>query len=277
MILQKMTPEEKIAEAKKIISWLDETIGRWVDYNMRVLKKRKTYPFCPNIKRKLDNFGEWNITLYFSAKPKNFKSIYFTYDAWQKFFVSRSDKVENIGAGLYLLGGNSQGGIIFSEFTPHFINRFKERYFLRQGKKADFLSIVNELLEAANNAIQCESTKLIERYIDKKGISHFIKIPHYKGYDNFSIFLKQGLCLGIQRRNEYYCFLTFIGEEELFDNQKEIMTEAEKIMEERRRWKETTPEQRKKNMTKLLQYFQSLKETGNSNNSATLPLPLISF
>lgn len=277
MILNNMTPKEKIAQAEKLFGIIDRISDKWVEDNLHSLKKRKLYPFTQHIKRNFAEFGEWNLSMQFKSRPNIRRGIEYSIHSWQRYFVNRSDKVENIGAGLYFVGETTKGGVGFNEFTPHFFNRFKERYFQRQNKQDDFNTVVEELMKGMEHALICNSPKILEKKLPHSKKTKVVNIPHYEGYDNFAAFIPQGLCLGIQRRNEYYCFLTFIGEEELFDNQREIMTEAEKIMEERRRWKETTPEQRKKNMTKLLQYFQSLKETGNSNNSATLPLPLISF
>ena len=236
-----MTPKEKEKEAKLLFDILRRVGDNWIDNNHRLLKKRKTFPFSQQINKKFVNFGEWNITLTFNSRPKMKRGVTFYLNAWQKFFINRSNKVENIGAGVYLIGGSPGGGVGFSEFTPHFFNRFKERYFQRHNITADFLTMVEELKNSISLSLKCNSSKLIERYNPCNKKSSLVDIPHYEGYENFCIFIPQGLCLGIEKNDNYYCFLTFIGKEELFKNQSELYRKAEHVMKISQLMKDNDP------------------------------------
>ena len=231
MILNNMTPKEKIAQAEKLFGIIDRISDKWVEDNLHSLKKRKIYPFTQHIKRNFAEFGEWNLSMQFKSRPNIRRGVEYSIHSWQRYFVNRSDKVENIGAGLYFVGETAKGGVGFNEFTPHFFNRFKERYFQRLNKQCDFGTIVEELMKGMEHALICNSPKILEKKLPHSKKTKVVNIPHYEGYDNFAAFIPQGLCLGIHKSDYYYCFLTFVGEDELFENQNYLYQEASRIIQ----------------------------------------------
>ena len=94
MILQNMTPEEKINQASRLELDLRSSALSWVENNQRTLKKRKTYPFRHVIRREYKGMGKWNIILGFSEKPNFRKGVMFSSNAYQKFYVDYGTKAE---------------------------------------------------------------------------------------------------------------------------------------------------------------------------------------
>ena len=105
MILPTMTPEEKVRQASRLELDIRFAARSWVEHNQRMLKMRKTFPYTHVIKRDFKDMGTWNILLSFKEKPNFRKGVLFASNAYQKFYVTKGAKAENIGAGVYFIGG----------------------------------------------------------------------------------------------------------------------------------------------------------------------------
>ena len=239
MILQNMTPEEKMRQAARLEIDLRSSAISWVEHNHRVLKMRKTYPFSHVIRRRFKGMGEWNIVLGFSEKPKFSKGVTFSSNAYQKFYVDKGAKAENIGAGIYLVGGavSKSGqvnhGISFHEFSPHFFHRFRQRYIERNHIAVEgFDEMVLLAIDTVRVTMMGESMHVFGHNDKDNAFLHSQNIPRYAGYDNLALFTRQGIILGISRPGiNYECYLTYVDREDFYKGQRDIYGDVVKMYE----------------------------------------------
>ncbi len=237
MILQNMTPEEKIRQASRLELDLRSSALSWVENNQRTLKKRKTYPFRHVIRREYKGMGKWNIILGFSEKPNFRKGVMFSSNAYQKFYVDYGAKAENIGAGIYMIGGSMrsdgiQQGISFYEFSPHFFHRFKQRYLERNNIVVDGF---DEMALMAIDALRVTmvSDAVYHHFGHSEKENDFLRsqnIPRCEGYDNLALFTRHGIILGVSRPGKHYeCYLTYVDREDFYKGQQDIYGDVVKL------------------------------------------------
>jgi hypothetical protein len=237
MILQNMTPEEKINQASRLELDLRSSALSWVENNQRTLKKRKTYPFRHVIRREYKGMGKWNIILGFSEKPNFRKGVMFSSNAYQKFYVDYGAKAENIGAGIYMIGGSMrsdgiQQGISFYEFSPHFFHRFKQRYLERNNIVVDGFE---EMALMAIDAVRVTmvSDAVYHHFGHSEKENDFLRsqnIPRCEGYDNLALFTRHGIILGVSRPGKRYeCYLTYVDREDFYKGQQDIYGDVVKL------------------------------------------------
>ena len=221
MILQTMTPEEKACQAKRIEFDIDLSVLSWIEHNKRMLKKRQSYPYTHVIKRSYKNMGEWNIIIEFPVKPRFAKDFDLYISAYQKYYVTRSRKAENIGCGVYFVSRSYHGENKFRifELTPHYFNRYRERFVNRMGlDDISFSDLILFVQQEIRLPLFINGEKL-DKSLDEKFYDS-LNLPRYKGYDNFAAFSSNGLSLGYGLKNgDFMCFLTFLGEQDLHDTQ----------------------------------------------------------
>ena len=248
MILQNMTPEEKVRQASKIELDIRYASRSWVEHNQRLLKKRQSYPYTHIIKREFKDMGVWNIMISFEEKPKFSKGVLFSSNAYQKYYVSKGTKAENIGAGIYFIGGaptrnGYQGsGTSFYELTPHFFNRYRERYLkaIGQGNMSFndmFMSVYRDISVGIS-----PDKDLFSENGDDDQFFQAMNVPRVPGYENLAMFIRHGLCLGFStHREDYLCYLTYVGHEEFFKWQSKIHNVSKKLLEMYDQMKEIDP------------------------------------
>lgn len=249
MILQTMTPEEKIRQASRLELDLRSSALSWVENNQRTLKKRKAYPFRHIIRREYDGMGKWNIILGFSEKPNFRKGVMFSSNAYQKFHVDYGAKAENIGAGIYMIGGamrsgGIQQGISFYEFSPHFFHRFKQRYLERNNITVDgFDEMALKAIDAVR--VTMVSDAVYHHFGHSEKENDFLRsqnIPRYEGYDNLALFTRHGIILGISRPGKHYeCYLTYVDREDFYKAQQDIYGDVVKLYDLHDRLLENDP------------------------------------
>ena len=237
MILQNMTPEEKIRQASRLELDIRSSALSWVEHNQRFLKMRKTYPFCHVIRREYKGMGTWNIILGFNEKPNFRKGVMFSSNAYQKFYVDKGAKAENIGAGIYMIGGamrsgGIQQGISFFEFSPHFFHRFKQRYLERNNITVDgFDEMVLKAIDAVRITMATDS--MYHHFGHSENENDFLRsqnIPRCEGYDNLALFTRHGIVLGVSRPGKpYECYLTYVDREDFYKGQQEIYGDVVKL------------------------------------------------
>lgn len=237
MILQTMTPEEKIRQASRLDFDIRSSALSWVEHNQRTLKKRKAYPFQHIIRREYKDMGTWNIILGFGEKPNFRKGVTFSSNAYQKFYVDYGSKAENIGAGIYMIGGTMrsdgiQQGVSFYEFSPHFFHRFKQRYLERHNITVDgFEEMALMAIDAVRITMVSDAVYHHFGYSEKEnGFLRSQNIPRFEGYDNLALFTRHGIILGISRPGKHYeCYLTYVDREDFYKGQQEIYGDVVKL------------------------------------------------
>lgn len=248
MILQTMTPEEKLRQSSRIEIDIRYAAHSWVEHNQRMLKMRKTYPFVHIIKRNFKDMGTWNIILSFPEKPNFRKGFVFSSNAYQKFYVTHAKDKDNIGVGVYFIGGshNSNGvptcGTTFYEFTPHFLNRYCQR-FLGVNEREDmsfhefFLQVYHDIsVGVTPDPLSFDNDVLGNKFREA------LNIPRVAGYDNLMLFIHHGLCLGFNTpRCDYICFLTYVGRNDFFHWQREFFKESKQLLDLYDKLKEYDP------------------------------------
>ena len=247
MILQNMTPEEKVRQASKLELDIRYAARSWVEHNQRLLKKRQTYPYTHVIKREFKDMGVWYIMISFQEKPRFNKGVLFSSNAYQKYYVSKGTKAENIGAGIYFVGGGPMRDgyqsthTTFYELTPHFFNRYRERYLNVVGKgDMSFIDMFMSVYHDINVGISPDP----EVFSDEGDEKFFraMNVPRVPGYDNLALFIRHGLCLVFTTHKEdYLCYLTYVGHEEFFKWQSNIHKVSTKLLDLFDQMKELDP------------------------------------
>lgn len=228
-----MTPEEKVRQASRLMLDIRSSALSWVEHNQRLLKKRQSFPFTHVIQRDYKGMGRWNIILSFEEKPNFRKGVLFSSNAYQKFYVDKGAKAENIGAGIYFLGpsGSGQSGVSFHELSPHFFNRFRERYVNRHHIPVKgFDDLVMLALEMLHHTIVCD--RLFE-YLSVEEKNSFMRsqhIPHYEGYDNLALYTRHGIVFGMSQKN-YDCYVTYVDREDFYQGQQAFFGDVERLYE----------------------------------------------
>lgn len=238
MILQTMTPEEKVRQVSKIELDIRYAARSWVEHNLRLLKKRQSYPYTHTIKREFKGMGVWYILITFNEKPKFSKGVGFCCNAYQKYFVSKGTKAENIGAGIYFIGGSSprkafrSSHVTLCELTPHFFNRYRERYLrLSAHPNMTFQEMFMNVFEDIAIGIS-PNTEMFEAAGIDGSVLELMTTPHYPGYDNLLLFIRHGLCLGFRsRHDDYQCYLTYVGPEEFFPGQHHLHQLSKNVLD----------------------------------------------
>lgn len=217
MILQNMTPQEKVAQMEKLRPSLISCAREWVDrpYNSKLLfKKTKSFPSFYIFEKEIDGMGRWSIVISIESKSLMRKE-YYGISAYQTYFISGGKDESNNGIGLYLFSVYDYNIDLSKceEFPPHYFNQFRKRFIesrgLVQPSFSDLIKIVlRELSESVNE-------------IHKAG-DDGIK----PGYDNFINYSKNGISLGLSCVDGRYSnYTTYISKEMLKDNQLMAQTE----------------------------------------------------
>lgn len=231
MILQHMTPEEKVRQASRLVYDIRSSALSWVEHNQRLLKKRQSYPFTHVIQRDYKGMGRWTIILGFEEKPNFRKGVLFTSNAYQRFYVGKGTKPENIGAGIYFLGsGNTgSGSVSFHELSPHFFNRFRERYIERHAIPVkNFDDLVMQAMSVLHHTIDCDRLFEFLSVEEKNSFMRKQHIPHYEGYDNLALFTRHGIVFGMSQKN-YDCYVTYVDLEDFYHDQHVFYGDVQKL------------------------------------------------
>ena len=234
MILQNMTPEEKLRQVSRLELDIRSSAMSWVDHNQRTLKKRKAFPFIHVIRRDYDGMGTWNIILTFKERPNFRKGVVFSSNAFQKFYVEKGAKPENIGAGIYLLGANDSftSGVTLYEFSPHFFYRFRQRYMERNHIEVkNFEEMILLVVETLQHTILCDSLFHFSNVKEKNDFMRSQGVPRLEGYDNLAVFTRHGIVFGLSRKN-YECYLTYVDREDFYQGQQEYYGDVVKLYDQ---------------------------------------------
>lgn len=146
----------------------------------------------------LGDYGKWILALYTYAIDKE---LFFQAFGFKKYIMQHSMNPMNNGIGFWCVGVKNGTQASVFDITPHFVNRFKQRY-----------SVDDE-----------QVTELIKKIMPHIS-GHFIAVKKQdaNGYCEFlSSVLDHTQCKGIMKYDFSYCvFKTFLGERELKASQE---------------------------------------------------------
>lgn len=248
MILPTMTPEEKVRQASRLELDIRFAARSWVEHNQRLLKMRKNFPYVHVIKRDFKDMGTWNILLSFKEKPNFKKGVLFASNAFQKFYVTKAAKPENLGAGVYFIGGAQirhgipGNGTTFYEFTPHFFNRYRERFLAVNNMDGmSFNDLFMHVYNDINIGISPDPDMVSGEEFNSK-FSKAINVPRVAGYDNLVLFIRHGMCLGFSSpKDDYLCYLTYVGRDDFFRWQSDLHKVSTQLLDLYDKLKEYDP------------------------------------
>lgn len=225
MILQSMTPEEKVKQMEKMKPLVFENTTAWAARNFNTVRRTKVFPTIYTFDRNIPGMGTW--TMVATAENKaNIKKNIIAISAYQKFHVPYAKDKDNIGTGIFLFEGYDEGTVLCLEFSPHFFLRFRQRLIEQKGiTQPSFPQLVKRMLMEHHTGMDT-TFKEYKTLRDENGKVRIVKTDEndrYKGYDNLITYTKSGLFLGMAAdKRRYFCYTTFVSNDELFDDQREI-------------------------------------------------------
>ena len=233
MILQSMTPEEKVNQMYKIKPYVYEYAMAWATRNYNIIRRTKVFPTLYTFDRDVPGMGTWTMVATAESKSNIRKNI-IAMSAYQKFHVPYAKDKKNIGTGIFLFEGTDDGTILCLEFSPHCFLRFRQRMIEPKGiTQPPFPQLVKRVLTEHHSGMDT-TVKGFKAIRDDDGKVKIVKTDEhdrYQGYDNLITYTKNGLFLGMAAANrKYFCYTTFVSNDELFDDQRQ---EQEKMMKER--------------------------------------------
>lgn len=235
MILQNMTPEEKMKQTLKLRESVPEIAIAWAQRNERTMHRTKTFPQFYTFDRDVPGMGKWTMVVTAECKSSIRKGI-FAISAYQTFHVPYAKDKKNIGTGIYLFEGNDNGDTLLYEFSPHYFLRFRQRFVEPKGiTQPSFPSLVKMMLKEHFQGMD-RTTKGFKAIREDDGKVHIVptdEYDRYSGYDNLISFTPNGLSLGMSScGRKYYCYTTFVGNDDLYEDQ---LREQQEMMKERQR------------------------------------------
>ncbi len=223
MILQSMTPEEKVKQMEVMRPSIVEIAMQWVNRNSNLLRRTKVFPTMYTFDRNIPGMGMWTIIATVENKT-NIKKGVFTVSAYQKFHVPYSKNKDNIGTGVYLFDANDEGGVFCLEFSPHCFLRFRQRLIDRKRiVQPSFPQLVKRVIMEYRTGMDTtlKGYKTIQEIDGKVRIIKTDDYDRYEGYDNLVSYTKNGLLLGMAADNRrYFCYTSFVSNEDLFEDQR---------------------------------------------------------
>lgn len=234
MILQTMTPEEKVRECEKMIRPLLEAATGWARKHHAVFKT-KTFPAIYSFEHDFTCMGRW-VVLVIVESRNNLRKGILCVKAYQTFHVSRARDVRNIGLGIWMIDANDNGVVSCHEFPPHYFTRVRERLVAPKGiVQPTFPQLVKIVVREHFDSMD-ETVKFYTWQKDEKGKYAVVQnneISRRDGYDNLVTYHKNGISLGLSSANRrYFLFSTFVDNSLLYENQ---------LREQKKRLRELLP------------------------------------
>ena len=230
MILPNMTFEEKFREIKSCYRPMIEFAQPWILKNNKQFLRTKTFPSCYTHELDLTSQGLGKWTLLFTIESrsllrKNIVSI----QMYQTYHVTHSKNPNNNGVGIYVLQSDDYSHVSCSKYTPHYFNRFRERFIEPKGiTQPSFTDLVRRM--ACEHCWSCDMTikgfrfKLDEN--GKYGLVEDHSDDRKEGYDNLVSYHKDGISLGVSGANrDYFLYMTYVPNSMLYPDQIKQQTE----------------------------------------------------
>ena len=228
MVLQNMTPEEKIRQMEILHPYINALAKRASQKSFDLLKRASRYPaflFLPE--REITGMGVWTVVVTVDSKKDAMKGRY-TCSAFQTFRVSHSKNPANNGIGIWLCHSQVGMGVWCCEYPPHYFNRVRERLIAIRGiVQPDFRQLLREVFRFHHHSLLV----INEGTVIKKGedgLYDVVKdenLQRRPGYDNMAAFHKEGISLGISYDRKYFLYTTFVSNDLLKRTQVEMQKE----------------------------------------------------
>lgn len=233
MILQSMTPEEKVKQMQHLKPYVYDYAMAWATRNYNIIRRTKVFPTMYTFDREVQGMGTWTMVATAESKANIRKNI-IAMSAYQKFHVPHAKDRKNIGTGIFLFEGTDDGITLCLEFSPHCFLRFRQRMIEPKGiTQPPFPQLVKRVLAEHHNGMDTtiKGYKAVRDNEEKVRIVKTDENDRYQGYDNLITYTKNGLFLGMAAaERKYFCYTTFVSNDELFENQRE---EQQRMMKER--------------------------------------------
>lgn len=239
MILPTFTDREKEWEAVRICDYAYEVAMDYIEEMGKILFSRKHFPAYERICFTDDKHNDWRLVFFIPSKEYAKKRLvgdvcYTTYEIPAK----RCKNQTNAGKGVILFSPieltkrlkskETQKGSFISEYVPHAINRFTERYLIPNGlvdldihKKVEKLITRNFHFDIL--ADKCGDISAKKHFEEKGGICSYDVVTKEGGL------LRGSVASGFLVR-----FYTYIPPKMLHDSQMERIAE---MTREKHRWK----------------------------------------
>lgn len=227
MILQNMTPNEKLVQMDKVyprISAMAEAHMASVFRTLKCAARFPAYVFLPE--KEITGMGRWTIVLFAESKSHIKKGLV-SYMAFQKFYVTHSRNPMNNGIGIYLLFPCYKGDKECHEYPPHYFARVRQRLIEKRGiVQPDFTALVKEVLRMDCLCMKhiVENSYLIENGLYEEAME--CGTIRRDGYENFISYHQCGLSLGISVDKRYFNYTTFVSNDLLRDGQRDLQRMA---------------------------------------------------
>lgn len=231
MILQSMTPEEKVRQMYQLKPYVYDNAMTWATRNYNTIRRTKVFPTLYTFDREVPGMGTWTMVATAESKANIRKNI-IAMSAYQKFHVPNAKDRKNIGTGIFLFEGSDDNILFCLEFSPHCFLRFRQRIIEPKGiTQPSFSQLVKRVLAEHHTGMDT-TTKGFKAVREENGKVRIVKTneqDRYQGYDNLITYTKNGLFLGMSAADrKYFCYTTFVSNDELFDDQREKQQEMMK-------------------------------------------------
>ena len=226
MLLPTMTPEEKVGEMHKVLPHLYQHAGTWIRRNMQMFVRTKKFPACYASDFDLTpaGLGRWTMTAVAESKSNVRKGVA-TFRAYQTYHVSHAKNPLNNGTGIYELVANDDGDVSCHEFTPHYFNRFRERYISPKGIVQPSFSELVRRMECDHWSSMDQTIKGFRYKRDGTGMYALVEdheIDRQEGFDNLVTYHRDGISMGVSGAGRlYFLFLTYVPNGLLYPDQVE--------------------------------------------------------
>ncbi len=224
MILQNMTPEEKVRQCSHLPPLLKASLAKWLKRTERTVFRTKTFPTMYSYEDELTGMGRWTILVCVQSR-KLMRNGVFGIRAYQTYHVTRAKSPENIGMGIFQFDADDASLCSCIEFPPHYFNRVRERLIAPKGiVQPPFPALVKRVIRMHEESMIVTTKGLTMRMFPDGtyGVTKDERYDRQCGYDNLVSYHKEGLSLGVSSAGRrYFHYTTFVDNSLLKDEQRE--------------------------------------------------------
>ena len=238
MILQTMTPDEKVRQMECLFDPLNFAATDWVRRNARAVFRTKTFPsfFTSEVDLSGMGMGRWTLVVTAGSKS-DLKKRVLSFRAYQTYHVARAKNPTNIGTGIWMFDASDDGVVRMKDFPPHYFCRLRERFIEPKGiVQPDFPSLVRMMLGLHHSSMD---ETIMGLKFEKDDTGHYALVKdtsadRQEGFCNLVTYHRQGISLGVsacQRR--YFLWTTYVPNSLLYqdqiEGQKKRLAELKKL------------------------------------------------
>jgi len=222
-----MTFDEKLREIKKCYKPMLKFVQSWTVKHNKQFAKTKKFPTCYTHELDLTRIGVGKWVVIFTAENKsNVRKGIVAARMYQTYHVTHSKNPNNNGIGIYMLNCDDYGHVSGMEFTPHYFNRFRERFIEQKGIVQPSFPDLVKRLACEHYYTQDVTMKGYRFCLDENGKYGMVEdhsIDRQEGYDNLASYHKDGISLGVSGADRgYFLYLTYVPSNMLYSEQVEM-------------------------------------------------------